>query len=161
MSTFARFIAVLNMKSPTEKLSNPSSMVRFSVSTPSVSMRMLPTLRVRTARGPLASRDMLSSTFAPLNTSVSRPAAALDDVAAVARVPDEAVVLGAEVGLVGAAVAVDAVVAGGAEQRLVAVAAEDDVVARPPSSVVASSANAPLTWSILIRSLPAPASTWI
>ena len=54
---------------------------------------------------------------------------ALDGVAAVARVPDERVVAGAEQGHVVAAAAVDDVVAVAAEQRVVALAADDGVVA--------------------------------
>ena len=53
---------------------------------------------------------------------------ALDRVAAVARVPDERVVAGAEQGHVVAAVAVDRVVAGAAEQRLRSGASEQAVV---------------------------------
>ena len=55
---------------------------------------------------------------------------ALDDVAAVARIPLERVVAGAEQGDVVALVAVDEVVAVAADQHVVAVAAEDRVVAR-------------------------------
>ncbi len=55
---------------------------------------------------------------------------AFDDVAAVARIPLEDVVAGAEERGVGALVAVDEVVAVAAEQRVGAVAAEDRVVAR-------------------------------
>ena len=56
-------------------------------------------------------------------------ALALDGVAAVARIPLEAVVAGAQQGGVGADVAVDEVVAGAAEQRVGAVAAAQRVVA--------------------------------
>ena len=55
---------------------------------------------------------------------------ALDGVAAVARVPLERVVAGAEQGHVVAAAAVDEVVAVAADQRVVALAADDRVVAR-------------------------------
>jgi hypothetical protein len=55
--------------------------------------------------------------------------AAFDHVAAVARVPDEGVVAGAELGKVIAAAAGDGVVAVAADQRIVAVAAGDLVVA--------------------------------
>ena len=56
-------------------------------------------------------------------------ALALDGVAAVAGIPLEGVVAGAELGAVGADVAVDEVVAGAAEQRVGAVAAAQRVVA--------------------------------
>ena len=53
----------------------------------------------------------------------------VDDVAAVARVPPEGVVAGAQHGRVGAAVAVDDIVAGPADEQLVAVTADELVVA--------------------------------
>ena len=56
-------------------------------------------------------------------------ALALDAVAAVARVPLEGVVAGAQLGAVGADVAVDEVVAGAADEGLGAVAARERVVA--------------------------------
>ena len=52
------------------------------------------------------------------------------DIAAVARVPDECVVAGAELRRVAAATADDDVVAVAADQRVVAVAAGDGVIAR-------------------------------
>ena len=67
--------------------------------------------------------------LAPLNIIVSVPSPALDRVAAVARIPDEGVVAGAELRSVVAAAAGDDVVAVAAEQRVVAVAAGDGVVA--------------------------------
>ncbi len=57
--------------------------------------------------------------------------AAVERVAAVARIPDERVVAWAEIGLVVAAVAVDRVVAGAAEQRLGSLAAGNRVVTGP------------------------------
>ena len=90
---------------------------------------MLPTSRNSLTRPPLAEMSMFSSTLAPLNTSVSVPRLALDDVAAVARIPDERVVAVAEQGHVVAAAAVDDVVAVTADQRVGALAAGDGVVA--------------------------------
>ena len=57
---------------------------------------------------------------------------AFDPVAAVARIPDECVVAGTEIGHVVAAVAVDRVVAGPAEEQLGAGSAEQRVVAVAP-----------------------------
>ena len=73
--------------------------------------------------------SIVSAMLAPLNWSVSVPAWPFDRVAAVARVPDERVVAGAELGKVIAAAAGDGVVAVAAEQHVVAVAAGDGVVA--------------------------------
>ena len=72
---------------------------------------------------------MFSSTLAPLNTQRVGAALAFDDVAAVARVPDEPVVAGAEQRDVVAAAAGDDVVAVAADQHVGAVAADDGVVA--------------------------------
>src|SRR6185503_5376612 len=55
---------------------------------------------------------------------------ALDDVAAVARVPSEHVVTGTQVGGIAADVAVDEVVAAAAQQNVVAIAAAQRVVTR-------------------------------
>jgi hypothetical protein len=59
--------------------------------------------------------------------------AAFDDIAAIARVPSEHVVAGAQVGGVAADIAVDEVVAGAAQQNVVTVAAAQRVVARAAS----------------------------
>ena len=86
---------------------------------------MLATSRESIARLPLAEMLMFSLTLAPLNSSVSMPGLTLDRVAAVARVPDERVVAGAEQGHVVAAPADDDVIAGAADDRVIAVAAVD------------------------------------
>ena len=67
------------------------------------SMVMLATSRVNRTRLPLAEMSIFSSMLAPLNSSVSCAGLALDDVAAVAGVPDEGVVAGAHQGRVVAA----------------------------------------------------------
>ena len=90
---------------------------------------MLPTLRVKRTRPPLAEMSKISSRSQPLNSIVSVPCLAFDGVAAVARVPLEDVVAGAEERRVVALLAVDEVVAVAAEQQVGAVAAEDRVVA--------------------------------
>ena len=81
-------------------------------------------------RPPLAEASKISSPALPLNSIVSVPSWPSIDVAAVARVPLERVVAGAEEGDVVALLAVDEVVAVAAEQQVDAVAAEDGVVAR-------------------------------
>ena len=73
---------------------------------------------------------MFSSPLLPLNSIVVGAVLALDDVAAVARIPLERVVAGAEERDVVALLAVDEVVAVAAEQDVDAVAAEQRVVAR-------------------------------
>ena len=73
--------------------------------------------------------SMFSSMLAPMNSMRVDAVLALDGVAAVARVPLEHVVAGAEEGGVVALVAVDEVVAVAAEEHVGALAAEDDVVA--------------------------------
>ena len=100
---------------------------------------------------------MFSVTLAPLNTQRVGAGLALDGVAAVARVPDERVVAGAEQGHVVAAAAGDGVVAVAADQRVVALAADDGVVAG------AAVDGEPMTPAgkadALIVSLPPPALT--
>ena len=59
-------------------------------------MVMLPTSRRQPTRAPLAEMSMFSSMLAPLNTQRVGAGLALDHVAAVARVPDERVVAGAQ-----------------------------------------------------------------
>ena len=86
---------------------------------------MLATSRVNRTRPPLAEMSMFSLMLAPLNSSVSVPGLAFDDVAAVAGIPDEGVVARAEQGDVVAAAAVDDVVAVAADDGVVAVAAVD------------------------------------
>ena len=72
---------------------------------------------------------MFSAGSAPIEEHGVDAGLSLDDVGAVARVPPEDVVAGAQDGDVGAAVAVDEVVSVAAEQAVVAVAAGDRVVA--------------------------------
>ena len=90
---------------------------------------MLATSRVKRTRPPLAETSMLSSMLRAVEEHRVGAVLALDDVAAVARIPLEGVVAGAEEGGVVALVAVDEVVAVAAEQDVGAVAAEDRVVA--------------------------------
>ena len=66
--------------------------VQLSVSTSSVSMTMFPTFRVKSSRPPFDDAAKISAPAEPLNRSVSTSVLALDDVAAVARIPDERVV---------------------------------------------------------------------
>ena len=72
---------------------------------------------------------MFSAMLAPLKSQTVDAVLALDRVVAVARVPLEHVVAGAEEGGVVAPVAVDEIVAVAAEQSIGAGAAEQDVVA--------------------------------
>ena len=89
---------------------------------------MLATLRVSCARRPLAETSMSSPMLRAVEVEQVGAALALDDVVAVAGVPLEAVVAGAEQGAVGALVAVDEVVAVAAEEQVGAVAAAQGVV---------------------------------
>ena len=92
-------------------------------------MTMLATSRVnRTRRAVGRDVDVLVDVGAVEQHRVGA-GLALDDVAAVARVPDERVVAGAQQRHVVAAAAGDQVVAVAAEQHVVAVAAGDRVVA--------------------------------
>ena len=77
----------------------------------------------------MAEASKISAPPLPLNSMRVGAVLALDDVAAVARIPLEDVVAGAEEGGVVALLAVDEVVAVAAEQQVDAVAAEDGVVA--------------------------------
>ena len=90
---------------------------------------MLAMLRVKRARSPLALSVKISPMLRALEVQRVGAGLAFDGVVAVARVPVEAVVAGAEGRGVGALVAVDEVVAGAAEQDVGAVAAAQDVVA--------------------------------
>ena len=93
------------------------------------SMTMLPRLRVNSARAAVGrGREDLVAVAAVEQHRVGA-VLALDRVAAVARIPLEHVVAGAEEGGVVALLAVDEVVAVAAEQQVGAVAAEDGVVA--------------------------------
>ena len=86
---------------------------------------MLPTLRVK-QHAPAVGRGVEDLVPAlPLNSMRVGAVLALDGVAAVARIPLEDVVAGAEEGDVVALLAVDEVVAVAAEQEVDAVAAED------------------------------------
>ena len=90
---------------------------------------MLPRSRVKRVRAPLA--ETLDALVAGAAVEQHRVGSGLafDDVGAVARIPLERVVAGAQEGGVVALLAVDEVVAVAAEQHVVAVAAEDGVVA--------------------------------
>ena len=91
---------------------------------------MLPTSRVKRTRPPLAETSMFSLCVGAEEEHLVVAGLALDDVAAVAWVPLEDVVAGAQERDVVALVAVDEVVAVAAEQHVRALAAEDRVVAR-------------------------------
>ena len=131
-------------------------------STPSVSMRMFPGWRRNRSRGPLGDMAKVSAPCGAVEVHRVVAPLALDDVAAVARVPDERVVAGAHEGDVVAAVAVDDVVAGAAEEELVPAAAEQRVVAAVSADVVISvSVKVPLASSIRTVSSPRPARTAI
>ena len=88
------------VRSLTVILSAPPSALKSIVSTSLRSMMMLPTSRVNRTRPPLAEMSKFSPTSAPLNSSVSMPSWPSTDVAAVARIPLEHVVAGAEQGRV-------------------------------------------------------------
>ncbi len=90
---------------------------------------MLPRLRVNRTRPPLAEASKISLPARAVEEHRVGAVLALDDVAAVARIPLEDVVAGAQEGDVVALLAVDEVVAVAAEQQVDAVAAEDRVVA--------------------------------
>ena len=90
---------------------------------------MLAMSRVNRARPPLAEIVEALADVRAVEQHGVGAVLALDDVAAVARVPLEHVVAGAEEGDVVALLAVDEVVAVAAEEHVVAVAAEDGVVA--------------------------------
>ena len=86
-------------------------------------MVMLPTLRVKRTRPPLAEMSMFSSDVGAVEEHGIGAGLALDDVAAVARVPHEGVVAGAQQRHVVALTAVDQVVALAADQHVGTVAA--------------------------------------
>ena len=90
---------------------------------------MLPRLRKKRTRPPFADASKFSAAVAAVEQHVVEAVLALDRVAAIARVPLEDVVAGAEQADVVALLAVDEVVAVAAEQRVDAVAAEDGVLA--------------------------------
>ena len=93
-------------------------------------MTMLPMLRVKRSRSPLADASKSLADVRAVEQHRVGAVLALDGVAAVARIPLEHVVAGAEERGVVALLAVDEVVAVAAEQEVGAVAAEDRVVAR-------------------------------
>ena len=127
-SMFASVTSV-PVRSLTTALSAPPSASRSTRSTSLVSMVMLPRLRKKRRRLPLAEKSKISAPAGAVEQEPVGAALPLDDVAAVARIPDERVMAGAEEADVGAAVAVDAVVLRPAEERLGACAAEQRVVA--------------------------------
>ena len=109
-------------------------------------MTMLPRLRVKRRRCAVGGgvEDLVAA--AAVEQHRVGAVLALDDVAAVARIPLEDVVAGAEEGDVVALVAVDEVVAVAAEQEVDAVAAEDRVVAGPAVDGDARSARPGCRW---------------
>ena len=109
--------------------SAPPRATKSTRSTPCVSIVML--AGVAEEAQPVAVRGEVDLLCAGRAVEEHRVLSALplDDVAAVAGIPDERVVAASEEGGVVAAVAVDRVVPGAADQRLVAGAARDPVVA--------------------------------
>ena len=99
-------------------VSAPPSARKSTVSTPSVSIVMLPTSRKNRSRLPFADRSMLLGGVGAVEEHRVGAVLAFDGVAAVARIPDERVVAGAHERQVVAAVAVERVVPVAAEQRL-------------------------------------------
>ena len=93
------------------------------------SMVMAAMSRVRRTREPLAETSMCSAGVGAVEVQGVAAALAFDGVAAVARIPLEAVVAGAQQRGVGTDVAVDEVVAAAAEQEVGAVAAAQRVIA--------------------------------
>ena len=89
----------------------------------------LPMSRVSDARLPLAEMLKVSLMFAPLNMKRVETVLAINDIAAVAGIPDERVVTVAESRGVAATAAGDHVVAVAAKKRVIAVAAGDRVIA--------------------------------
>ena len=118
------------VRSLTTMLSAPPRACEPIVSTLSRSIVMLATSRVNSAREPLVEMLMFSLTLAPLKCKGVDAVLPLDDVAAVARVPDEHIVASAEDCGVAPAPARDDVIAVAADQRVVPVAAGDRVIAR-------------------------------
>ena len=139
-------------------MSAPPSARTLTFSMPCRSIVMAATLRVSSACEPLADSTISSPTLEPLNCSVSVPAAALDRVAAVARIPAEDVVAVAQAGGVVAAVAVDEVVAAAAQQDVVAVAAAGSCRCPRRRPASAASACAMPFWPAIV-SLPSPPLT--
>ena len=90
---------------------------------------MLPMLRVKRTRPPLAEASKISAPALPLKSIVSVPSWPSTMSLPSPGIPLEDVVAGAEEGDVVALLAVDEVVAVAAEQQVGAVAAEDRVVA--------------------------------
>ena len=90
---------------------------------------MLPRLRVNRTRSPLAEASKISLPPGAVKEHGVGAVLAFDGVAAVARVPLERVVAGAQERHVVALLAIDEVVAVAAEQQVDAVAAEERVVA--------------------------------
>ena len=90
---------------------------------------MLPTSRNNPARWPLAKMSKLLRHVGAVEHQRIGAPLALDHVAAVAGIPDEAVIAVAEQRNVVAAAAVDDVIAVAADQPVVALAADDGVVA--------------------------------
>ena len=116
-------------RSLTVIVSVPPRALRSTTSTSSVSITMLPRLRVKRRRPPLAEASKISSPPLPLNSIVSVPS-----WPSIVSLPSpgshwNVVVAGAQEGDVVALLAVDEVVAVAAEQEIGAVAAEERVVA--------------------------------
>ena len=118
---------------------------------------MLAMLRVRRTRAAVGGHVDDLADVGAVEVERVGAALALDDVVAVAGIPLEVVVAAAEEGRVGAAVAVDEVVAVTAEQLVGAVAAEDVSSPSPPSIVRAVSA-ARLPTAAIVSPPPRPSS---
>ena len=89
---------------------------------------MLPTLRRKRTRPPFADASKFSDGGTAVEQHVVEAVLSLDDVAAIARVPLEDVLAGAEQADVVALLAVDEVVTVAAQQNVDAIAAEDGVL---------------------------------
>ena len=110
-------------------VSAPPRALKSTVSTPAVSIVMLPWVAEEAEPVAVGGQVDLLGAVGTVEQHRVGAVLALDGVAAVARIPDERVVAGTQERDVVAAVAVDRVVAVAAEQRLDALAAGDRVVA--------------------------------
>ena len=125
--SMATCLTAVPVRSLTLMLSTPPSVASWIFSTPSMSMTILPTLRNSRARWPLAEMSMTLVDIGAIEDQRIGAGLALNDIAAVAGIPDERVVTVTELRHVVAATAVDDVVAVAADQRVVALATGDAV----------------------------------
>ena len=106
------------VRSLTLTWSAPPRALKVTVSIPAVSMVMLAGLRKNLSRLPLAEMSTCSAACGAVEDHRVVAVLALEDVAAVTGIPDERVVAGTHQSRVGAAIAVDRVIATGADQGL-------------------------------------------